>query len=226
MAQTISQKLRIAAGNTLLTLNAPADFKKGLGALPAGVKISADAKSFEQIHWFVMNKAQLAKEVNKVLKLLKPARPAGGDDIILWIYYPKGTSKIQTDLSRDSGWEELMKNDHLTFINLISFDDTWSAFGARLKTEKEKKKAAQPKPEREIFKWVNPQTKEVKLPDDLATALKKNKKQADFFNTLSFTNKKEYIEWIVTAMREETRNERIKGTIERLGKGWKNPANL
>jgi len=65
----------------------------------------------------------------------------------------------------------------------------------------------------------------VKLPDDLAAALKKNKKQADFFNTFSFTNKKEYIEWIVTAKREETRTERINGTIERLGKGWKNPAN-
>ena len=219
MPQTISQKLRITAGNTLLTLNAPADFKRGLGALPAGVKIAPDAKNFEQIHWFVMNKSQLAKEVNKVLKLLK-------DDIILWIYYPKGTSKIQTDLNRDSCWEELMKNDHLTFINLISFDDTWSAFGARLKTEKEKKKDIKPKPEREIFKWVNPQTKEVKLPDDLAAALKTNKKQADFFNSLSFTNKKEYIEWIVTAKREETRNERIKGTIERLGKGWKNPTNL
>lgn len=219
MPQTISQKLRITAGNTLLTLNAPADFKRGLGALPAGVKIVTDTKSFDQIHWFVMNKSQLANEVNKVLKLLK-------DDIILWIYYPKGTSKIQTDLNRDSGWEELMKNDHLTFINLISFDDTWSAFGARLKTEKEKKKDIKPKPEREIFKWVNPQTKEVKLPDDLAAALKKNKKQADFFNSLSFTNKKEYIEWIVTAKREETRAERLKGTIERLGKQWKNPRNI
>ena len=73
---------------------------------------------------------------------------------------------------------------------------------------------------------VDPKTKEVKLPDDLSSALKKNKKQSDFFSTLSFTNKKEYIEWIVTAKREETRNERIKGTIERLGKSWKNPRNM
>ena len=59
-----------------------------------------------------------------------------------------------------------------------------------------------------------------------ASSLKKNKKQLVFFDALSFTNKKEYIEWIVTAKREETRNERIKGTIERLGKGWKNPRNM
>lgn len=224
MPSSIADKLKIQTGFSLITINAPAYFKKDLGALPSGVKISTDSKDpiaigYNQVHWFVMNKAQLSKDINKVLKLLK-------DDVLLWIYYPKGTSKIQTDLNRDSGWEELMKDDHLTFINLISFDDTWSAFGARLKTEKEKKKAAQPKPEREIFKWVNPQTKEVKLPDDLAAALKKNKKQADFFNTLSFTNKKEYIEWIVTAKREETRVERIDGTIERLGKQWKNPGNI
>ena len=37
---------------------------------------------------------------------------------------------------------------------------------------------------------MNPQTKEVKLPDDLAAALKQNKRQSGFFNTLSFTNKK------------------------------------
>jgi uncharacterized protein YdeI (YjbR/CyaY-like superfamily) len=87
-------------------------------------------------------------------------------------------------------------------------------------------KEAKPRPEREIFKWVNPQTKEVKLPDDLANILKKNKKQAEFFNTLSFTNKKEYIEWVVTAKQEETRTERIKETLARLSKGWKNPRNI
>ena len=73
---------------------------------------------------------------------------------------------------------------------------------------------------------VNPQTKEVKLPGDLSSALKKNKQAAEFFNSLSFTNKKEYIEWIVTAKREETRKERVDGTIERLVKQWKNPRNI
>jgi uncharacterized protein YdeI (YjbR/CyaY-like superfamily) len=65
----------------------------------------------------------------------------------------------------------------------------------------------------------------VTLPDDFAKALKKNKQQHIFFNALSFTNKKEYLEWIVTAKREETRTERIKGSLEKMEKGWKNPAN-
>ena len=219
MANTISQKLRIKEKHTLLTLNAPTNFKKGLTELPAGVKTITSGKDYDQVHWFVFNKAQLEKEMSKVMKLIK-------DDVIVWVYYPKGTSKIQTDLTRDKGWDCLLsEGDKLTWISLISFDDTWSVFGFRAKTEADKKKEAKSKV-REIFNWVDPKTKKVKLPDDLAAALKKNKKEAAAFDSLSFTNKKEYIEWIVTAKREETRTERIKGTIERLRKGWMNPRNM
>jgi len=218
MANTVAQKLKIKEGFTLLTINAPTDFKKNIGPLPAGLKISAKAKNYNQVHWFVVNKAQMDKELNKVLKLIN-------HDVVLWIYYPKGTSKIQTDLTRDKGWDSLLKHDELTWISLISFNDTWSAFGSRLKKETDKKREEKPK-ERPIFDYVDPKTKSVRLPNDLASALQKNKKQETFFNSLSFTNKKEYIEWIVTAKREETRNERVKGTIERLARAWKNPRNI
>ncbi len=204
----------------MLTLHAPPDFKKGLKGLPAGVQISDTGKTCDQVHWFVLNRKQMEKEMSQVMKLLKPG-------VTVWVYYPKVSSKIQTDLTRDKGWDCLLaESDKLTWINLISFNETWSVFGFRAKTEADKKKEAKPKTEREIFNWVNPTTKEVKLPEDLSAVLKKNKKEAAFFATLSFTNKKEYIEWIVTAKREETRDERVRGTIERLGKQWKNPRNL
>ena len=218
MATSTAQKLKIKENFTLLTINAPADFKKNIGELPKGIKISTDSKNYNQVHWFVMNKAQMDKELTRALKLIK-------GEVILWIYYPKGTSKLQTDLSRDKGWDNLLKHDELGWISLISFDDTWSTFGSRLKTNADKKREEKPR-ERPIFDYVDPKTKSVRLPDDLALALKKNKKQEDFFNSLSFTNKKEYIEWIVTAKREETRTERVKGTMERLAKQWKNPRNL
>ncbi|MDB5196100.1 MAG: YdeI/OmpD-associated family protein, partial [Flaviaesturariibacter sp.] len=63
------------------------------------------------------------------------------------------------------------------------------------------------------------------LPADLAKALKANKIEEAFFNSLSFTNRKEYLDWVVSAKREETRATRVAETIERLAKGWKNPAN-
>lgn len=220
MANTIAKKLKIKDGDTLLTINEPSEFQKGLKGLLKGINVVESGKDYNQVHWFVLNRAQMEKQMSKVMKLLKPG-------VTIWVYYPKGTSKIQTDLTRDKGWDCLLaEGDKLTWISLISFDDTWSVFGFRPKTEADRKKEAKPQEEREIFKWVNPQTKEVKLPDDIVAALKKNKKASDYFNTLSFTNKKEYLEWIVTAKREETRKERVDGTIERLNKSWKNPRNL
>jgi hypothetical protein len=216
MPLTIAQKLKIVEGDSILTINAPANFKRRLEPLPAGAKISNSATTFDQIHWFVKDQAQLKKELKKVLPLIK-------DDIVCWIYYPKGTSKIQTDLTRDKGWDELLKQD-LQWVNLISFDDTWSAFGMRQKTEKDKKKKSKPK-ERPIFEYADSKTKTIRLPDDLSAAFKKNKKLEEYFNSLAFSHKREYIEWIVSAKREETRRERIKGTLERLKKKWKNPAN-
>ncbi|PZR21034.1 MAG: hypothetical protein DI535_28980 [Citrobacter freundii] len=217
MPTPLSKKLRIQQNAILLTINAPADFKNTLNDLPEGVTISSTAKKYDQVHWFVKNQAQVEKEMSRVMKLLT-------GNVTVWVYYPKGSSGIQTDLTRDKGWDCLLKeDDKLTWISLISFDDTWSVFGFRAKTDADRKKAEAKPAQREIFNWVNPATKQVKLPDDLFAAFKKNKTQAEFFETLSFSNKKEYIEWIVTAKREETRKERIAGTIDKLAKNLKNP---
>ena len=96
MPSSIVQKLKIKEGFTLLSVSAPKDFAKSLEPLPAGVTVSASAKKFDQVHWFVLNKVQLENELDGVLELVKK-------NMICWIYYPKGTSKIQTDLTRDKG---------------------------------------------------------------------------------------------------------------------------
>lgn len=218
MTLSLSQKLKIRAADTLLTINAPEDFIKELQPLPVDVSISTTTKKADQVHWFVVNKKQLDKELKKIILLIKPG-------MLCWIYYPKGTSGLQTDLTRDKGWEELLKHTEFQWVNLISFNKTWSAFGFRLKSENDKMK---PKTtaERPVLQWIDPVKKMVNLPPDFKTALQKNKKATLFFETLSFTNKKEYVEWIVTAKKEETRNERISASVEKLEKGWKNPRNI
>jgi hypothetical protein len=217
MPSTIAQKLKIKDGYSLLTVNAPAEFEKELVDLPPSVSISGKATTYNQIHWFVKDKSQMEKEVGKVIALLK-------EDVLCWIYYPKGSSKIQTDLTRDKGWDALLKHNNLHWVNLISFNDTWSAFGMRLKTDADNKKEEKPK-DRPIFDYIDATKKLIRLPEDFEKQLQKAKKEKAYFDTLSFTNKKEYVEWIVTAKREETRATRVKESVERLGKGWKNPAN-
>ncbi len=218
MPATLAQKLRIKEGFSLRTLGAPAGFKDHLGQLPDDVSISAKTRNYDQLHWFVRNRAQLEEEIGEVLALLK-------DEVVCWIYYPKGSSKVQTDLTRDHGWEPLLSQDGLQWLSLISFDDTWSAFGMRRKNEKDRRKEEKPKAPRAIFDYIDAKAKIIYLPDDLAAALKKAPAQKTFFDGLSFTNKKEYVEWIVSAKREETRATRVKETIERLKQNWKNPAN-
>lgn len=218
MPTPLAQKLKIKEGYTLRTINAPADFKKGLGPLPEGVTISPTAKNFQQIHWFILNKAQLDKELPKIMPLVKA-------ETLCWCYYPKKTSSLQTDLARDTGWESLLNNEQVQYITLVSFNDTWSVFAFRLTAAGEAKKEAKTK-ERPILDYIDPKQKTVRLPGDLQAILSKNKKAGTFFESLSFTNKKEYVEWIVTAKRAETRQERITGTLDRLLKGWKNPRNI
>ena len=63
------------------------------------------------------------------------------------------------------------------------------------------------------------------VPGDLAAALKKNKAAAATFEKFSPSARKEYIEWITEAKRDETRQQRLATTLEWLAEGksrnWK-----
>lgn len=216
MAQTLAQKLRIKQGFVLRTLHAPAGFADLLGPLPEGVRLAKTGKRFDQLHWFVQSRAAMEEDLPAVLELLT-------DGVVCWIYYPKGSSGIQTDLTRDQGWEALQAHK-LQWLSLISFDATWSAFGLRRPTDTDAHKAGARKP-RAIFDHIDPIKKEIYLPEDLAEAFRAAPDEAAFYETLSFTNRKEYLEWVVSATRPETRATRISETVERLRRGWNNPAN-
>ncbi|WP_315822482.1 YdeI/OmpD-associated family protein [Paraflavitalea speifideaquila] len=217
MAATLAIKLKIKEGYTLLTLHAPSNFEATLSPLPDKVTITENGKTYQQIHWFVLNRAQMEKDLPKVLRLLK-------EGVICWTYYPKSSSGIQTDLARDKGWGKLLTID-IQWLTLISYSDTWSSFAFRLKNEADVIKAAKPKEERLIFQYADPKTKTIRLPNDLAKALTKNKQAAKAFEALPYSHRREYIEWIITAKKAETRTKRIEGMLEKLLKGWKNPAN-
>lgn len=69
------------------------------------------------------------------------------------------------------------------------------------------------------------QKPEAGVPDDLSAALGKNKKAAQAFERFSNSHRREYIEWITEAKRDETRQKRIATTLEWLAEGkprnWK-----
>ncbi len=67
--------------------------------------------------------------------------------------------------------------------------------------------------------------KESPIPAELAAALKKNKKAAVTFEGFSYSHKKEYVQWITEAKREETKAQRLATTVAWLSEGkplnWK-----
>lgn len=67
--------------------------------------------------------------------------------------------------------------------------------------------------------------KELEIPEDLAQALRKNRKAAKVFEEFSFSNKREYVEWLIEAKSEETRLRRLGTAIEWMSEGkvrnWK-----
>lgn len=62
----------------------------------------------------------------------------------------------------------------------------------------------------------------VEIPGELQTLLKKEK-LLDFFESLSFSHRKEYVRWITEAKREETRQKRLSKSAELLRAKVKTP---
>lgn len=77
---------------------------------------------------------------NQLKDILKDVVPALAKDAKLWIAYPKVSSKIVSDLSRDCNWECI--NEHgLESTRSIVLDNVWCAMNFK-KAEKNKRSIA------------------------------------------------------------------------------------
>lgn len=72
---------------------------------------------------------------------------------------------------------------------------------------------------------VKPKAAPLRVPDDFAAALKRDRTAAANFAAMSPSHRREYIEWLVDAKREETRSKRLATAIDWIGQGkskeWK-----
>jgi uncharacterized protein YdeI (YjbR/CyaY-like superfamily) len=67
--------------------------------------------------------------------------------------------------------------------------------------------------------------KDLQIPDYLISALESNEKASETFESFSYSNKKEYVEWLTEAKTQETRTKRLAAAIEQMAEGksknWK-----
>ena len=212
-------KFRLKPGLRLAVQDAPKGFRVLLEPLPEGAKWVTPKAGFDQLHGFV----RMQTDLRAIFDAWDPHTKEGQ---ILWIYFPKGSSGIQTDLTRDRGWEPFhQEGASWQQLTLISLNDTWSAFGFR-KTGSgaaakksgvvaNKADAAQ-KPVRPSTTWIDPIARRVTAPPELIKAFKTHPQARARFEKMSYTHQREYVEWIVDAVKEETRQKRLEKMMELL----------
>jgi hypothetical protein len=74
----------------------------------------------------------------------------------------------------------------------------------------------------EVVLWKDEEVRTIEVPGELRKRMEQEK-LLPFFESLSFTHRKEYCRWITEAKKEETRQNRLTKAIEMLRKGVKTP---
>jgi len=201
-----------------LFYNAPENYLAILEPLPAGATAVFTPKgNFDGIQLFVKDSAALAAGLKIIAPLLKP-------DTVLWIAYPKKSSGIKSDLEMMSSWGEPARYG-LRPVAAASINETWTAI--RLRPEGQSKLSDSRNDNiksNEYGAYIDVDNRKITLPPEMKTILEESSNALAFFHSLSFSNKKEYVVWILSAKQEKTKTERLIKFVEKLSAGKKNPS--
>jgi len=218
MENLFLKKLQIKPDCVVKVLDAPERAAAIFGDIPSGITLNYnDEVDFNVLITFTINKDQLNKQIQSNLKKIDAKT-------IIWVFYPKKTSKIKSDLDLMKSWEEL-NTFGLTPCASAAVNETWTAL--RLKFITEVKPSGMRNDHiktNEFGEYIDPVNKTVKLPEDLKTLLENHPKALDFFNQLAYSHRKEYVLWLLSAKQEKTRTNRLEKTLEMLLNNKKNPS--
>ena len=117
---SLQRRLQLKPGLKALILNAPEGYVESLGPLPEGIAlVDGPPGTLEFVHLFVRNSAELAIFAPLALAAIRR-------DGVFWISYPKKSSGVVSDLTRDEGWAPITAAG-LRPVTQIAVDETWSA---------------------------------------------------------------------------------------------------
>jgi len=212
----LAKKLHLKPGMRVVVANAPAGFS--LGAAPGVTQEKSLKSGVDLVFLFARNSKELKTHWSKGLAAVK-------NDGALWVAYPKKSSGVETDLGM--GEWDATKGSDWNPVAMIGIDDTWSA--VRFKHAPGLEDTRHARQEESIQDadgtiCVDRINRIVTAPKDLQKLLSKNAKARSAFDALSFTNRKEYVVWLVEAKKPETRTARLTRTVEMLSAGKKNPS--
>jgi len=118
--KSISQRLFIKAGFRVALIGAPDNFIDQIGDLPEKVIITRSVgKTTNIVQAFIDSKEKLIDFLDNLYKENK--------ELIIWVAYPKGTSKIKTYINRDIISKIAQDNYGMKSVAMISIDETWAS---------------------------------------------------------------------------------------------------
>ena len=214
----VAKKLLIKQGKCWLFYNAPVNYLAVLEPLPEG----ATAKfvlngNFDGIQLFVIDSKDLIVSLKIIAPLLMP-------DTIFWITYPKKSSGIKSDLEMMGSWDEPAKYN-LRTVASAAIDETWTAIRLRHKGQSNVSEFCNEEIKKnEHSAFIDLDKRVITLPPDMKEVLEQSPNALAFYHGLSFSNKKEYVVWILSAKQEKTRTERLGKIVEKLLSMKKNPS--
>ena len=214
----LSQKLQIKPGKHWLLFNAPANYLPILEPLPGDVNISFEPTgNFDGIQLFIKNAAELSSSLEVLKPILK-------DDTIFWVTYPKKSSGMDSGLEMMGSWDELTNNG-LRCVTSVSVNETWTALRFKpVELTKLSESRNDNIRQNEYSEYIDVDNKQISLPGYIAELLQQNQSAMAFYQSLSYSNKKEYVVWILSAKQEKTRAERLAKIVEKLLTMKKNPS--
>lgn len=212
------EKLQLKDEKNLLIQGLPSSVEKQFAKLSYNKNLTPLLKTrkvdFALI--FAINQLQLNNILKEVFSALHPACK-------LWIAYPKPTSKIVSDLNRDTSWEILSDND-FEAIRQVTLDHVWTAMRFTKLDQIPNKERSFAEFKVSNIKVDDFEKRLIALPIELDKMFSHNEEAREFFTSLSIINQKEYLSWIQGAKKEETKQKRLEATLEKLMAGKNNPS--
>ncbi|MDB5142411.1 MAG: YdeI/OmpD-associated family protein [Mucilaginibacter sp.] len=214
----LAKKLQVKPGKRWLLFNAPVNYLASLEPLPDGTTVAYEAKgNFDGVQLFVKNSTELAAGLKVISSVLS-------SDTILWIIYPKKSSGIESDLEMMSGWDEPAKYG-LRSVAAAAVNETWTALRFRPEGQSKISEGRNENvKQNEYGAYIDVDNKIIILPDEIKDVLQENLQALANYEKLSYSNRKEYVLWILTAKQEKTREDRLVKMVEKLVAGKKNPS--
>ncbi|HAI82073.1 MAG TPA: hypothetical protein DCL43_00255 [Chitinophagaceae bacterium] len=208
--QSLFEKLQLKDEKNLLIQGLPSSIEKQFAKLSYAKNVTPLLKS-RKIDFALV----FAITQNQMCTIMKDVLPALHAESKLWVAHPKTTSKIVTDLNRDNCWQFLTENGYES-VRAVDLDHVWSAMRFQLSENV-------PNPNRVFtelkttgFDGSDFDKNLVSAPVELEALFRKHKEAKEFFSSLSYNHQKEYISWINTAKRSDTRQRRLEATLDKL----------